>query len=233
MGAKAARKDEGGVHWTQSSRRNFKFPDRFMSKTNQIPKLTLASSSPYRKELLARLGLPFAVQAPDIDESPNPGESGRALVIRLALEKAMAVATQLPEGLIIGSDQVAVNAGQIIGKPRDRDDAIAQLTQASGREICLYTGVALINAACGRTQSDVVIYRVRYRTLNPRQIVHYLDLEQPYGCCGSLRSEGLGIALLDSIRGDDPSALIGLPLIRLIGMLEAEGVELIPGLGSV
>ena len=204
-----------------------------MSKIKQLPALVLASSSPYRRQLLSRLGLAFKVHHPDIDESTIPGETARELVSRLATEKALAISADAQGGLIIGSDQVAVQGDKIEGKPRDRQDAIRQLSEASGREITLQTGLALLNSTSGRVQVDVIPYKVRFRKLTLPQIEAYLDVEVPFGCCGSLRADGLGIALLESLTGDDPSALIGLPLIRLVQMLESEGVRVIPEPDSI
>jgi len=198
-----------------------------MSKKQPTPPLTLASTSPFRKELLKRLGVEFSVVSPGVDEAANPGEEGRALALRLSIAKAQAVAATTRKGLIVGSDQVAVLGNNILGKPRDRADAIRQLTLSSGREMHLYTGLALVNAATGVVQQDVVSYRVLYRTLSLQQIEQYLDIDEPYGCCGSLRAESLGIALLKDLSGPDPSALIGLPLISLVGMLNAEGVDVL------
>lgn len=204
-----------------------------MSKIKQSPALVLASSSPYRSQLLSQLGLAFQVHHPNIDESTIPGETARELVSRLATQKALAISADFQGGLIIGSDQVAVQGGKIEGKPRDRQDAIRQLSEASGREITLQTGLALLNSTSGRIQVDVVSYKVRFRKLTLPQIEAYLDVEAPFGCCGSLRADGLGIALLESLTGDDPSALIGLPLIRLVQMLESEGVRVIPEPDSI
>ena len=198
-----------------------------MSKNRPIPSLTLASTSPFRKELLKRLGIQFTVAAPGVDETATPGEDGRALALRLSIAKAKAISATSQTGLVIGSDQVAVLGNEILGKPRDRTDAIRQLTLSSGREMNLYTGLALANAASGFVQQDVVSYRVVYRTLSLRQIEQYLDLDEPYGCCGSLRAESLGIALLKELSGPDPSALIGLPLISLVSMLNVEGIDVL------
>jgi len=187
-------------------------------------KLILASSSPFRRELLARLMIPFEVVAPEVDETARPGELPQALVERLAIAKAQAVAAKHPQALIIGSDQVAVHAGEIVGKPITHERAVAQLKTASGKTVTLYTGLALINSATGRVQSEVVPYRVLFRSLSDAQIENYLRKEQPYHCAGSVKSEGLGVALLERFEGEDPATLIGLPLIRLIRMLEHEGL---------
>jgi septum formation protein len=190
-------------------------------------KLILASSSPFRRELLARLMIPFEVAVPDVDETPLPGEAPPALVERLAIAKARAIATQHPDALVIGSDQVAVHEGVIVGKPLTHERAVAQLRQASGKAVVLHTGLALVNSASGREQSEVVPYRVVFRTLTDAQIENYLNKEQPYNCAGSVKSEGLGVALLERFEGEDPATLIGLPLIRLVRMLETEGVAVL------
>ena len=190
------------------------------------PELILASSSPFRRELLERLMIPFEVVCPEIDESRRPGESAPELVLRLSVEKAEAVARKATGALVIGSDQVAVHAGgEIIGKPRDHAHAISQLKASSGRSITLFTGVALLHSDSGRVQKDVVPYTVRFKTISEREIESYLQKEKPYGCSGSLRADGLGIALLQKFAGDDPTALIGLPLIRLTSMLRQEGIS--------
>ena len=192
-----------------------------------MARLILASSSPFRRELLARLMIPFEVVIPDVDETARAGELPQALVERLAIAKAQAVAAKHPQALVIGSDQVAVHAGEIVGKPHTHERAVAQLTAASGTTVMLYTGLAVVNGATGRIQSEVVPYRVVFRTLTPEQIENYLRKEQPYHCAGSVKSEGLGVALLERFEGEDPATLIGLPLIRLIRMLEQEGMRII------
>jgi septum formation protein len=191
------------------------------------PRLILASSSPYRRELLARLKIPFEVVLPEIDETPYNGETPQALVERLSIEKAQAVAAGEKGALVIGSDQVAVYNGTIVGKPHSHDHAVEQLRMAAGRAVTLYTGLALVNSDTARVQCEVIPYRVTFRALTEAQIESYLRKEQPYSCAGSVRSEGLGIALLDKFEGDDPNTLIGLPLIRLVRMLEAEGLQII------
>lgn len=190
-------------------------------------KLVLASSSPFRRELLARLLLPFDVDAPDVDENPRPGERPEALVERLAIAKARAVADRHPGTLVIGSDQVAVHVGRIVGKPLTHERAREQLREASGTVVTLFTGLAVVNSATGRTQSEVVPYRVVFRRLTEAQIENYLKREQPYNCAGSVKSEGLGVALLERFEGEDPATLIGLPLIRLVRMLENEGMGIL------
>lgn len=187
--------------------------------------MILASSSPYRRELLGRLQIPFETKSPEVDETPLPDESPQSLVERLAIAKANAIADTMDSALVIGSDQVAVHDGEIIGKPRDHDHAVEQLRSASGNTITLYTGLALINSNTGATQSEVVPYRVVFRTLTDEKIETYLRKEQPYDCAGSVKSEGLGIALLKRFEGDDPNTLVGLPLIQLVDMLEREGLS--------
>ena len=189
--------------------------------------LILASTSPYRRMLLERLQIPFTTISPEVDESPLPDESPQALVQRLAVAKAQAVAARSPNALVIGSDQVAVHDGEIVGKPRDHAHAVAQLRQASGTAVTLFTGLALVNSHSGNIQSEVVPFGVVFRKLSDEQIESYLRKEQPYDCAGSVKSEGLGIALLERFEGEDPNTLIGLPLIRLVRMLENEGVVLL------
>lgn len=189
--------------------------------------VVLASSSPFRRALLARLGIPFEVLSPAVDETPRPGEAPAALVERLALAKARAVADQRRDALVIGADQVAVHGETPVGKPRDHADAVRQLRAASGRRVILYTGLALLDAASGRAQLEVVPFAVCFRPLTDRQIENYLRKERPYDCAGSVKAEGLGIALLERLEGDDPNTLIGLPLIRLVRMLENEGIAVI------
>ncbi|GGO87091.1 Maf-like protein [Marinobacterium nitratireducens] len=189
--------------------------------------LILGSSSPYRRELLDRLGLEYRCVSPDIDETPNPGEPPEALVQRLALEKARAVAKQADNALIIGSDQVAVLDGSIIGKPLCHDNAVKQLRQASGRAVLFLTGLCLLDSATGEYQLEAVPFRVHFRNLDDAMIERYLRREQPYQCAGSFMSEGLGIALFERLEGDDPNSLIGLPLIRLIRMLEHGGIAIL------
>ncbi|MHB8455136.1 MAG: Maf family protein [Acidiferrobacterales bacterium] len=189
--------------------------------------LILASTSPFRRELLERLQLPFRVVAPEVDEKPLVGEEPAVLARRLAIAKARVVTASHPQALVIGSDQVAVLAGRIVGKPGSHAAAVQQLRAASGGRVVLYTGLVLIDAGSGRTRSQVVPFATVFRQLSDEMIENYLRKEQPYNCAGSLKSEGLGIALLERFEGDDPTALIGLPLIRLVRMLEAEGVRVI------
>ena len=191
------------------------------------PSLVLASGSPYRRQLLAKLGLPFETVSPDIDESVQPGETPEALVARLAERKAGAASSHYPDALIIGSDQVAVLNGTIIGKPGSHENAIRQLQAASGKKIIFHTGMCLLNSHTGRAQIETVPYSVVFRQLSEQQIENYLRKEQPYNCAGSFKSEGLGIALFERFEGEDPNTLIGLPLIRLVNMLRREGVNVI------
>jgi|SRR5690625_1951260 len=188
--------------------------------------LILASSSVYRQALLDRLQIQYQSCSPDIDESRRPGETAHDYVSRLSVAKAAAVASHYPNSLIIGADQAAVRDGQILGKPGNHARALAQLQQASGRQLDFYSGLALMNSASGQIQVDVIQTRVHFRVLDEAAIERYLQREQPYDCAGSFRSEGLGIALFKRIETDDPTALIGLPLIRLIAMLNAEGITL-------
>lgn len=189
--------------------------------------LVLASTSPYRRELLERLGLPFTTAAPEADETRHGGESPEALVRRLAEAKARAVAEQFPDALVIGSDQVAVNGGEVLGKPGGFERAAEQLRRAAGRRVSFLTGLCLLNTRMNRAQVTLETFSVVFRHLTDAQITHYLEREQPYNCAGSFKSEGLGIALFERMEGDDPSTLIGLPLIRLVRMLETEGVEVV------
>jgi len=190
-------------------------------------KLILASSSPYRRELLERLRIPFEIMPPELDETPLAGETPQQLTERLAIAKARTIADRERQALVIGSDQVAVYNGSIVGKPHSHENAIEQLRAAAGRSVVLYTGLALVNSATGRVQCEVIPYRVAFRRLTEEQIESYLRKEQPYSCAGSVKSEGLGIALLEKFEGDDPNTLIGLPLIRLVRMLENEGITVI------
>lgn len=189
-------------------------------------KLVLASTSAYRRELLQRFGLPFEVARPDIDESPLPGETPQATAERLAVEKARAVAGQFDDALIIGSDQVAHMGDTRFGKPGTVERAIAQLQAMSGRTVIFHTALAVLNTRSGHVQLDAVPTQVRFRTLGDDEIVRYVNKELPLDCAGSAKSEGLGITLLDALSGDDPNALVGLPLIALARMLRNEGIAL-------
>lgn len=185
--------------------------------------LVLASTSPYRKALLEKLGIPFVTGSPDIDETPEPGEQPQALVMRLAREKARALASGHPDSLIIGSDQVCVLDGEITGKPHHYDAAFTQLRKASGQCITFYTGLCLYNSATGLDHTLCEPYFVHFRTLDDDEIRAYLLAETPYQCAGSFKSEGLGIALFKKLQGDDPNTLVGLPLIRLTQLLIQAG----------
>ena len=191
-----------------------------------MQRLVLASTSPYRRELLARLQIPFEAVAPEADESPLAGESPAETAERLSEAKARAVAERFPASLIIGSDQVAHIGEQRFGKPGTRDKAIAQLRAMSGKSIVFHTGLCLLNTSTGRLHRRGVPTEVRFRELSDAEITRYLDREDALNCAGSARSEGLGIALMEYMRGDDPNALVGLPLIALADMLRAEGVAL-------
>ena len=188
--------------------------------------LVLASTSRYRRELLARLALPFETAAPDVDETPRAGEAPRELALRLALEKAQAVAARKPQAIVIGSDQVADLHGQPLGKPGTHERAAAQLARMSGQTVLFHTAVAVMQASRGFAQSSLATVTVRFRALDAATIERYLLAEQPYDCAGSAKSEGLGIALLQAIESDDPTALIGLPLIRTAQLLRAAGLTL-------
>ncbi len=187
----------------------------------------LGSTSRYRRELLTRLRIPFSVTAPDVDETPAPGESPRELALRLALAKAKAVAALHPEAVVIGSDQVADLAGQPLGKPGEHDRAVQQLREMRGQTVIFQTALAVVCLATGFEQLDLAEVKVVFRDLSDDEIENYLQAEKPYDCAGSAKSEGLGIALLESIDNDDPTALVGLPLIRTARLLRQAGVKLL------
>lgn len=189
--------------------------------------LILASSSPYRRELLSRLGLDFQCISPDIDETSLTDETPQALVTRLAQQKAEAIAKHHPHALIIGSDQVATLQGRIIGKPGDHDRAVDQLRHASGQKVTFYTGLCLYNSDSGHSQVICESFHVHFKTLDDQTIERYLNIEKPYNCAGSFKSEGLGIVLFERLEGDDPNALIGLPLIKLTEMMANEGLNIL------
>jgi septum formation protein len=195
-----------------------------MKTAAQLP-LVLASTSPFRKELLQRLAIPFETAAPDVDESPRADDTPAALVRRLSEAKARAIG-KLRQGLIIGSDQVATTGNDILGKPGTHPRAIEQLQYLSGRLVTFHTGLCLLNSVTDEVQLDVIPYKVQFRQLDEGQIERYLQTDQPYNCAGSFKAEGLGITLFERMDGDDPSALIGLPLIRLTSMLAAAGIVL-------
>ncbi|MDO8926541.1 MAG: Maf family nucleotide pyrophosphatase [Sideroxyarcus sp.] len=189
--------------------------------------LILASTSIYRSQLLSTLQIPFQTAAPDVDETPLPGESAEQTSLRLSRVKAQVVAERFPDALIIGSDQVALLEGKQLGKPLNHDNAVKQLRSMRGKVVTFFTALSLLNAATGEMQTDVDITRVSFRDLSDDAIERYLLKEQPYHCAGSAKSEGLGIALIGRIEGNDPNALIGLPLILLVGMLEKQGVRIL------
>lgn len=189
--------------------------------------LVLASGSSYRRQLLARLQLQFTATASDVDETPLAGEAPADLTVRLGMAKARALRAEFPEHLIIGSDQTAAVDGAILGKPGSRETAIRQLALQAGRVVTFYTSVCLLDAASGRHWSDLDVCQVHFRPLTPAQIERYVDREQPFDCAGSFKSEGLGIALFEKIVGDDPNALIGLPLIKLTALLQQAGVSVL------
>ncbi len=194
---------------------------------NHRPALVLGSTSRYRRELLERLRLPFSVQAPDVDETAAPGEAPAELAMRLALAKAHAVAAQHPDAIVIGSDQVADLNGQPIGKPGTHDKAVQQLRAMRGQTVVFQTAVAVVCHRTGFERSALAPVKVRFRDLSDTEIEHYLRTETPYDCAGSAKSEGLGIALLSAIESDDPTSLIGLPLIRTSAMLRAAGLNVL------
>ena len=192
-----------------------------------MSQLVLASTSPYRKALLEKLGLPFETRSPNIDESPLQGESPAALVARLAEAKARAIAPEFCDALIIGSDQVAVLENKILGKPGNHQAAVEQLRHASGKRVDFLTGLCLYNTKTRHAQVSVVPYTVVFRELSLEEIDDYLRREQPYDCAGSFKSEGLGIALFQAMEGQDPNALIGLPMIELCRLLAENGMAIL------
>lgn len=189
--------------------------------------IILGSTSPYRKQLLQRLRIEFNIAAPDIDETRLAGESPQELVTRLSENKAKAVAENFTDSLIIASDQIAVFNGEILGKPGNHEKATQQLVKLSGNTVIFYTGLCLFNTDTTAMQIDVIPFKVIFRKLTVEQIENYLNKEQPYDCAGSFKSEGLGVALFERLEGDDPSALVGLPLIRLCKMFEQESINII------
>jgi len=192
-----------------------------------LPKLVLASTSPFRKQLLEKLHLDFSTANPQVNEDPLPGETAIQLVERLAIAKAQAVSKDFPNALIIGSDQVCLNNGNILGKPGNFENAFKQLKAASGQHVTFYTGLALINSETNHVQSLVEPFEVYFRELSDQMITNYLEKEQPYNCAGSFKSEGFGISLFSKFSGKDPNSLIGLPLISLIELLEKESFEVL------
>ena len=189
--------------------------------------LILGSTSTYRRELLSRLRIPFEVVAPEVDETPNPHEAPAQLACRLAMVKARAVAFRFPQSVVIGSDQVADLDGEAIGKPGAHEAAVAQLQRMRGKRVVFQTAVAVVCEETGFAQVELAVVEVFFRTLADAEIEAYLRADQPYDCAGSAKSEGLGIALLDSIESDDPTALVGLPLIRTSRLLRAAGLVLL------
>ena len=198
-----------------------------MSNPHLPRPLILGSTSPYRRELLARLRLPFEVVRPEVDETPHAGEQPMALALRLALEKAMAVARLHPQAVVIGSDQVADLDGEPLGKPGNHERAVAQLQRMRGQTVVFQTAVAVVCIDSGFAEQALAQVKVQFRHLSDEAIETYLCAEQPYDCAGSAKSEGLGIALLESIDNQDPSALVGLPLIHTCRLLRAAGVPLL------
>jgi septum formation protein len=196
------------------------------SSPSSLPRLVLASTSVYRRQLLERLGLPFKTSSPQVDETRLPFESPERLAQRLAFAKARDISLSQPDALVIGSDQAASIGMEVFGKPGTIENAVAQLQRMSGQEVLFHTAVALIDGRNGREQCETALTRVRFRPLSEPEIRRYLEREPALDCAGSAKCEGLGIALLDSLSGDDPTALIGLPLIALARMLRAVGVEL-------
>jgi MAF protein len=190
-------------------------------------KLVLASTSPFRKQLLEKLHLEFSTANPQVNEDELPGETAVQLVERLAIAKAQAVVSDFPNALIIGSDQVCLNNGRILGKPGDFDNAFQQLKAASGQHVTFYTGLAVVNSKTGQVHSLVEPYDVYFRELSDQMISNYLHKEQPYNCAGSFKSEGYGISLFSRFEGKDPNSLIGLPLISLIELLDKEGMAVL------
>lgn len=191
----------------------------------KFPPIVLASTSAYRKELLQRLGIAFQAAAPGVDESPLPGETAQQTSLRLSVEKARAVAKNHPDALVIGSDQVALLDSQQLGKPLTHDNAVRQLRALRGKCAAFYTALTLLNARTGAMQTAVAVNKVHFREYSDEEIESYLQKEQPYDCAGSAKSEGLGIVLISRMEGNDPNALVGLPLIELVTMLKNEGVK--------
>jgi 7-methyl-GTP pyrophosphatase len=189
--------------------------------------LILGSSSVYRRELLQRLRIPFETVSPEIDEAPLHGETPDATALRLAKTKASKIAITYPDALIIGADQVAVLNGVQLGKPLNHANAFQQLRFMQGKEVIFYTAISLLNSRSNHAQTRVIPFRIKFRQLSDQQIINYLNKEQPYHCAGSAKSEGLGIVLIERMTGDDPNALIGLPMIALVDMLTNEGIAVV------
>lgn len=189
--------------------------------------LVLGSTSPFRKSILEKLQLPFLCAKPNIDETEKENELPQVLVERLAIEKAKAVTSEYPNALIIGSDQVAVCEGEILGKPHNFSNAVIQLTKFSGKCITFYTGLCVYDSETDKTVSLVEPFKVHFNQLSRAEIENYLNAEQPYNCAGSFKSEGLGICLFNKLEGDDPNTLIGLPLIKLVALLKQQGIDVL------
>ena len=189
--------------------------------------LVLASTSPFRRELLQKLNIPFQCAKPNIDEAPKEGETSLQLVERLAVEKVQAVSAQFENALIIGSDQVALCDGEILGKPHNFANAVKQLEKFSQKVVTFYTGLCVYNTETKQTLSLVEPFYVHFKALSATDITHYLHAEQPYNCAGSFKSEGLGICLFEKLSGDDPNTLIGLPLIKLVALLKKQGLDVL------
>ena len=200
-------------------------PARTAMIPTELPRIVLASSSPYRQALLRRVLPEFSTAAPDIDESPLPAEAPETLVRRLAEAKARAVALTHPDALIIGSDQVAALGAQLLTKPGHRSRAIEQLRACSGHSVRFCTGLCVLDAPSATADVLVEAFTVHFLSLSPAQIEHYIDREQPLDCAGAFKAEGLGVALFERLEGDDPSSLIGLPLIALCGLLRKRGID--------
>jgi len=205
---------------------------RIAGPSTPARRLILGSTSPYRRELLSRLAVPFDVVSPEVDETPRIGEAPAQLARRLALAKARAVATNFPQAVVIGSDQVADLNGLPLGKPGSHERAVVQLRQMRGQTVIFQTAVAVVCMQSGFEEVDLAAVKVRFRKLGDDEIENYLRAEQPYDCAGSAKSEGLGIALLESINNDDPTALVGLPLMRTCRMLRAAGITLLSRPGA-
>ena len=189
--------------------------------------IILASGSPFRKQLLDRLQLDFVCLSPDIDETLEPGEDARSYVCRLAESKAKQIAAVHPDAIVIGSDQCALLGKKILGKPGSHENALQQLREARGKSVIFHTGVCVLQLSSGFSALEDVLFKVEFRNLSDHQLEHYLHVEQPYQCAGSFKAEGYGVCLFEKMEGDDPTALIGLPLIKLTEMLESAGVAVV------
>jgi MAF protein len=192
-----------------------------------VKTIILASTSPFRKTLLEKLNLPFICAKPNIDETAKLNETAVELVERLAIEKAKAVANEFPNALIIGSDQVALSEGNILGKPHNFENGLKQLSSFSDKAVEFHTGLCVYNSSTGKSISLVELFTVHFKVLSIQEISAYLNAEEPYNCAGSFKSEGLGICLFKKLEGDDPNTLIGLPLIRLVSLLKLQGLDVL------